>query len=379
MDTSDLNNELSRCLGCRAKPCEKACPLSVSPHDFIKAAKEGDFRTAALLIAQKNPLPQTCGLVCPNKFCQKACIRAKMDTAIEIPCLQAKIMSLGGYPELVFPKKNHKKMAVIGGGPAGLGALYELLRAGFSVDLYEKTDILGGAARLIPEHRLPKTVLDNEINRLIINDRTKVYLNTEITDFHLLKSQYDGVILALGKTTPYTLGIKGEEYCTSYHNYLSNIKNNSSQKIAVTGGGEAALDCAVSAKKNGSDCVEMFVRRRREDMRIMDRNQQELNRLNIKIHDLTSITEIKKTNKGYDLDIIKNRINDQGKAEHIIGTESTLSGYDMVIQALGSYYPKELMPEGFIISGDMTGSTGTIVEALASGRDAAKKIINGET
>lgn len=378
MDTPALNKELSRCLGCKAKPCEKACPLSVSPHDFISVAKKGDFAAAARLIAEKNPLPQTCGLVCPDKFCQKSCIRAKIDTAIEIPCLQAEIMRLGEYPKLPLPQENHKKVAVIGGGPAGLGALYELLLAGFKVDLYEKSAVLGGAARLIPSYRLPPEILDYEINRIIKNQRTSVKLNTEITDFEALEKQYEGIILALGETTPRTLGIIGEQYCTSYHDFLSHPQNYALKKVAVSGGGEVALDCAITAKKNGCECVEMFVRRRREDMRIMARDQQKLDRLGIKICDLTSITEINKTNQGYDLRIIKNRINNQGKAEHITGTETASNGYDAVIQALGSYYPKEHIPEGFIIAGDMTSNGGTVVEALASGRNAAQKLINGE-
>lgn len=378
MDISNLNKELSRCLGCKAKPCEKACPLGVSPHDFIKAAKERAFATAARLIADKNPLPQTCGLVCPDKFCQKACIRAKIDHAIEIPCLQAEIMRLGGHPKLVLPDSNHKKAAIIGGGPAGLGALYELLLAGFKIDLYEKSAVLGGAARLIPSYRLPTEILNKEIDRLIKNNRTNIKLNTEITDFNALKSQYDGVILALGETTPRTLGIKGEQFCTSYHEYLTNIKNHQHKKIAISGGGEVALDCAITAKKNGCNIVEMFVRRRREDMRIMQHDQQKLDYLGIKIHDLTSITEICQTDLSYDLRIIKNRINDQGKAEAIAGTDSTLNSYDAIIQALGSYYPKEKIPEGFIIAGDMTGTGGTVVQALSSGRAAAKKLIKGE-
>ena len=378
MDISIFNKELSRCLSCRMKPCEKACPLGVSPHDFIIAAKNNDYNKASALIAEKNPLPQTCGLVCPDKFCQKACIRAKIDTPIEIPCLQAKLMGLGNYPQLVLPDANHKKVAVIGGGPAGLGALHELLMAGYEVDLYEKSSVLGGAARLIPEYRLPRMVLDMEINRLTQNKKTKIILNSPVTDFENLRQQYDGVILALGEPIRRTLGIKGENHCLSYHEYLSNPQHYAYQKVAISGGGEVALDCAITLKKNGCKDVEMFVRRRREDMRIMARNQQELDDLAIKINDLTSITEVSKSAQTYDLHTIKNRLNNQGKAEPLIGTESTLKGYDAVIQALGSYYPQEDLPKGYIIAGDMTGLCGTIVQALASGKTAARQLINGE-
>ena len=98
MDIKKINQEITRCLGCKAKPCENACPLHVSPFKFIALAKNEDYKKAAADIAQKNPLPQTCGLICPTHLCQKACIRARIDTPLEIPCLQAEIMRRGGYP-----------------------------------------------------------------------------------------------------------------------------------------------------------------------------------------------------------------------------------------------------------------------------------------
>lgn len=373
MDNDTLEKKLNRCLGCKVMPCAKACPLGVSPHDFIIAAKEGNYPKAAALIAAKNPLPQTCGLICPDLFCQKVCIRARIDSAVEIPCLQAKIIQLGGLPPLSLPSPINKKAAIIGGGPAGLGALFELLLNGWHVDIYEKENKLGGAARLIPQYRLPQNILDKEINRLIQNDRVKVFLNTEITDFETLKKQYDGVILALGEPSQRTLGINGEEYCLSYKEFLSHPQNYTAKKIAICGGGEVALDCALSAASKAS--VEMFVRRRREDMRIMARDQKELDEKGITVHALTSITAINKSNTVYRLNTISNEINSEGKAVHCHGTECILEGYDLIIQALGSYFPKEKLPANFILAGDMSGTCGTVVQALASGRTAARKLI----
>jgi len=378
MTNEELKKELSRCLGCKLKPCEKACPLGVSPHDFIAAAKENNFHEAAALIAHKNPLPQTCGLVCPDRFCQKSCIRARMDSAIAIPCLQADIMKRGGYPEINIPPSINKKAAVIGGGPAGLGATYELLINGWQIDIYEQSSALGGAARLIPEYRLPKSVLDFEIARITENDRVCVKLNTKITDFESLKQEYDGIILTLGETMHRTLGIKGEEYCIAYDEYLRNPDLYKGSKIAISGGGEVALDCAITAKQCGCECVEMFVRRRREDMRIMARDQLELERHGIIVRDLCSITNIENNQSTYNLCTIKNKISPAGKAEPCNGTEQTLNSYDILIQALGSYYPKENIPEGFIIAGNMNGTGKTIVEALSSGRVAARRLLNGE-
>lgn len=376
MDNDTIEKKLNRCLGCKVMPCAKACPLGVSPHDFIAAAKTGNYKEAAVSITAKNPLPQTCGLVCPDLFCQKTCVRSRMDGAVEIPCLQAEMIKKGGLPPLNLPQPNGKKAAVIGGGPAGLGALHELIINGWLVDLYEKSNVLGGAARLIPEYRLPRSVLDAEISRLVDSGLVTVYLNTAITNYTSLEEKYDGVILALGEPNLRTLGVNGEEHCVSYKDFLSKDRMSIPEfrRVAVCGGGEVALDCALTARRQNAE-VEMFVRRRREDMRVMARDQKELDEKGITVRALTSITEIKKAEGLCCLTTVNNEINEEGKAVHCKGTECELQGYDLVIQALGSYFPKETLPQGFIAAGDMTGSCGTVVQALASGRAAAIRLI----
>ena len=441
MDIETLKTELNRCIGCKPRPCEKACPLGVSPHDFIALAKTGDYREASKIIALKNPLPQTCGLVCPDAFCQKACIRGRIDKPIAIPCLQARMIQLGGFPELELPQKNGKKVAVIGGGPAGIGATYELIRNGFEVTIYEKSDKLGGVARLIPEYRLPKSVLDQEIARIVENERVTVKLNTEITDFSSLKAEFDNVILALGEPIEYKLNIPGDNKCISYKEILcnqntlenmsecqcstdgdlarpqENLKPNTEgvatggikydagsefatavyekgyikeqihnhdhalahPHIAIVGGGEVALDCALSLKKQSPDAIiEMFVRRRREDMRIMKRDHIELDEHNIVIRDLTSIVEIKEENNKLQLTAIKNEINEEGKARAVKGTEFALNDYTTIITALGSYFPKDKDTAECLCAGDMTGSCGTVVQAIASGMKCARAIVEQE-
>ena len=468
MDIQKITQELTRCLGCRAKPCEKACPAGVSPHDFIALAKAQNYQEASKIIAQKNPLPQTCGLVCPDSFCQSACIRRKIDNAIEIPCLQAHIMKKGGLPALEIPSSNGLRCAVIGGGPAGIGATYELISAGWHVDLYEKSSKLGGASRLIPEYRLPKSILDAEINRIINNDRVTVYLNTEITDFETLKTQYDGIILALGEPYERKPNIQGEEYCTSYKELLCNLDipqidassthlheenfgsehkmspegarayidvrdgsdnsthlqesakeriheenfgseyqmsckrqectlnvhdwsadrppfDNSMPKFSrefsragVLGGGEVALDCTLCLKKMGIKEVEMFVRRRKTDMRIMQKDFKELDEYNVKIRELTSVIEITKNNDKYNLTTIQNEIDESNKAKPIANTENKLEGYDIIVTALGSYYPKDKQENSCLCAGDMTGNCGTVVQAVASGKAKAQELIRSK-
>ncbi|NCP16705.1 dihydropyrimidine dehydrogenase, partial [bacterium] len=129
MTRHQLQAELLRCEYCEEKPCKAACPANCSPFDFIMAARVGnssDFKRSAGEIMRSNPLGGVCGMVCPDKFCMAACTHKKFDGAINIPLVQATIVEmakhLGGIPKLSTPALNGMKVAVVGGGPAGLGS-----------------------------------------------------------------------------------------------------------------------------------------------------------------------------------------------------------------------------------------------------------------
>ncbi len=379
MTNDDIKKELTRCIGCKVSPCSKGCPLGVSPHDFIALALKGDYKASASIIREKNPLAETCGLVCPDTFCQKSCIRGRIDLPIKIPCLQAKITNQV-FPEPLFtPIPNGKKIAIIGGGPAGLGACWELIKHGYHVTIFEKENKLGGATRFIPDYRLPKSVLDKEIAYITNSPLVTIKLNQEITNYNDLAKDFDNIILALGEQVPNLLRTQGEEHATSYKDVLSNPKNHVCDKICIVGGGEVALDCALSLKKLGAQTVEMFVRRKKIDMRIMKHDFEELEQHNIIIRELTSLTNItQNTDNTYTLTAINNEIDENGKSRALSGTEYTLQGYNKIITALGSTCPKEHKEADLLICGDMTGLTGTVVEALASGVKIAQKIITNE-
>src|SRR5574342_558335 len=156
MTKHQLQTELLRCEYCEEEPCTNACPVNCSPFDFIMAAHVGhpsDIRRSAAEIMRSNPLGGVCGLVCPDRFCMAACSRKKFDGSINIPQVQATLVEmakrLGGVPKFETPELNGKKIAIIGGGPAGLGVASALAQLGYAVDIFESKNQLGGMMNLI--------------------------------------------------------------------------------------------------------------------------------------------------------------------------------------------------------------------------------------
>ena len=382
LNAAQFKAECEKCLQCPAKPCEKACPANVSPHDFIAAAKKGDFKTAAELILKQNPLAETCGLICPDKFCRKACLRAHLDCAIKIPQIQAYIMKK--YRETVenhpspAPAEKTQKFAVIGAGPAGIGAAAELLKSGFSVEVFEKSANLGGTLKMIPDLRLPKEIVAREWENLARNGGLTFHFNQEIVEPKtLLEQGFAGVVVAIGENKFCKLGIEGENLALNYDEYLLNPqKYSGAENMAIVGGGAVAVDCAITAKNNGAKHTEMFVRRRLSDMRITGAERASLLENQIDITTMTRITKIKKDGEKLTAYCCKTRINSEEKLEDIPNTESARNGFDYIVLALGSY--AETIPEQsekIVFAGDCVNGSSTAVEAVASGKSAAEKLL----
>ena len=374
--------ELEKCLQCASKPCMHACPVHVSPKDFIAAAKKADWHKAAQLINEQNPMGEICGLICPDTFCMNACVRAKIDAPIRIPPLQALIMQKARFENNHFQtdniKPNGKKIAVIGSGPAGCAATSELLKNGYAITVFEKNNIIGGALNLIPQARLPREIITYEWQRLLQNPLVELKLNSFIADYPaLLQSGFDAVIVAVGEQKPRTLNIKGEEYCTTYTEYLAQPqKYITNQPIAVIGGGAVAVDCAVTAKSQGSDHVEMFVRRRFDHMRITTAERQSLIENGIDITTMTRPVKIEKENDDLTLWTTKTCFNSDGKLEDIPNTLTPRSGFKYIILALGSSRKEDINEQPNIIyAGDVVQGGSTAVQAIADGKKAAQKLM----
>ncbi len=377
---AQLKTELEKCLHCAAKPCMKACPVHCSPCDFIAAAKSGDWKTAATLIEKQNPLAQSCGLICPDKFCMKACVRANLDRAIKIPAVQAAIMQKARMEKNesgeIVPF-NGKKIAVIGCGPAGIGAVSELLKQGCAVTVFEMNDKIGGALNLIPEERLPREVINADWQQLAENPNLELKLNEHICDYALLLEQgFSGVVVAIGEQNCRTLKIEGEALSLSYVEYLSNPeKYQTNGNVAIVGGGEVALDCALTAKKLGGN-VEMFVRRRLSDMRMPLDDYADLIENEINVTTMTRVTRIEaQTSDLLTAFTVKTRFNAEGKLEDIPATEVARPDFSLIILALGSKCEENLSEnERIVYAGDCLNGGSTAVEAVASGKEAAQKL-----
>lgn len=390
MTRRQLQTELMRCEYCEEKPCKEACPANCSPFDFIMAARVGnasDIRRSAAEIMHTNPLGGVCGLVCPDTFCMAACSRKNFDGAINIPKVQATIVEMakldGGIPNFSTPALNGKKVAVIGGGPAGLGAAAALAQMGYAVDIYESRDQLGGMMNLIPDHRLDKKVVESDIEFLLSLGTIKAKTGTKVDEpKQFLKQGYHAVCVTAGLWKPIELGIESENLAIKMADLLSNP--NAFQfngRVAVVGGGATAADCAVTAKQRGAKHVELFMLEKLSEMPLTPKERQELIDFDIEVNGRIRVSRIKKNEKGISgIETMKVQLPEgqtfsPANVRDLSGTESARDDFDAVVIAIGmrSTLPRDLI-EGVFYAGDMLTGPKTVVQAVASGKNAALEI-----
>lgn len=382
LTSPQLQAELEKCLQCPAKPCMKACPAQVSPADFMALAKKGEWLKAAEEIERQNPLGEICGLICPDKFCMQACTRRHIDAPIRIPEVQAAIMQKARQMRIdnttQTTSANGKKVAVIGLGPAGISAVVALLKQGFRVTAFEKSAVVGGALNYIPQVRLPREVIAYEWQKWQNHPLLEVHFNQSVSDYVALLAQgFDAVIVASGEQKTRTLGIEGEDFAVQWTDYLRQPQKYADAKnVAIVGGGAVAVDCAVTAKMQGAQNVEMFVRRRLSDMRITAQERLQLLEQQVDITTMTRLTKIENNADNLAAWTVKTRFNDAGKLEDQPQTEVARQGFDLIVLALGSMRAEELAStERIIYAGDVLNGGSTAVEAVASGRKAVQELL----
>jgi len=390
MTHAQLQTELLRCEYCEEKPCREACPVNCSPADFIMAARvmnPSDIQRAAGEIMHANPLGGVCGMVCPDTLCMAACTRKKFDGPINIPFVQATLVEMakeiGGIPEFSKPQPNGKKVAVVGSGPAGLGAAAALAQMGYAVDIFEAGDRLGGMMNQIPDHRLDKKVVDTDIQFLMSLGNITAKTRTAIENpKELLQKGYDAVCVAVGLWKPIQLGIENEDLAIKMVDLLSNpaayqFKGN----VAVVGGGATALDCAVTARQCGARHVEMFMLEKLSEMPLTGKERKDLLDFDIEVNGRIRIRKIlAEGGKIFGFETVKVALPDGmpfsvPAMRDVPETDGTRHDFESVVIAIGmrSTLPREQV-EGVFYAGDMLTGPKTVVQAVATGKNTALEI-----
>lgn len=264
----------------QAIPCVSLCPAGVDIPGYIALVSDGRYEDAIRLIRKDNPMPAVCALICEHP-CETRCRRNMIDNAVNIRGLKRFAVDHAG--DVPVPKRapsTGKKVAVIGAGPSGLSAGYYLSIMGHDVEMFEQRKHLGGMLRYgIPNYRLPKEILEKEIET-ILSAGIKVHREVEIgKDISIaeLKKKYDAVYISIGAQTDKKIDIEGQEtegIISAVEVLRKNGDNEpldfSGKNIAVIGGGNVAMDVARTALRLGAEKVRIIYRRRRADMTAME-------------------------------------------------------------------------------------------------------------
>lgn len=414
--------EADRCLNCKSKPCVKGCPVGIDIPRFIKEIKEGNFLNAYNVIKQYSNFPAICGRVCPQENqCEKYCVRNKSGGAVAIGLLERFVADwIYEHEDIKVKeiKKNGKKVAVVGSGPAGLACACELAVNGFDVTVYEALHEFGGVLNYgIPEFRLSKSLLDKELNeakKLGIKFVKNVLIGRTLTVDNLL-SENSAVFIGNGAGLPVFLGIKGENLNGVYsaNEYLTRVNLMNAyrdcsvtpilkgNKVVVVGGGNVAMDAARVAKRLGAD-VSVIYRRTKNEMpaRAEEVLHAELEDIEFKF--LTNPIEIIGEDKVEGIKCIKMELGDvdsSGRRKPIVipnseykiecdqvivalGTrpnpilESTTS--DIKFNENGTIYTDEkhrTSKKNIYAGGDAQTGAATVILAMGAGKLAANTII----
>lgn len=377
-----VNEEVSRCLLCHDAPCSKACPAQTNPAKFIRSLRFENPKGAIETIKTNNVLGGICSKVCPSKnYCENACSRANLNTPIKIKLIQEYLMELDktlNVPLLRERKYSNKKVAIVGSGPAGLAASVELIKEGYYVTVYERDEKLGGYLSYgIPSDRLSQELVDYEINQikdLGVNFKN----NTNVENPQdLLNEGFDAVILSCGLHKGKTLDIEGLdlENVEIGVDYLRKLKEDPKnlyvgKNVIVIGGGDVAMDVARAAKLRGADNVNILYRRSENEMPAYIDEKIETKQSGVNIY-----VKFKPVS-------IEGNLKVEKATFESLGNDTTITmKCDQYILAISQESETNIddlvnFEKGIFAAGDVVSENKTVVYAIKSGKEVAKKVID---
>ncbi len=444
--SKEMQEKVNYCLNCKVKPCSnKGCPLNNDIPTFIRLVKEGNTEEAYYTLLKTSILGSVCGRICPHyKQCMGSCVRGIKGESVQIGDIEAYISDYGLEHNLIkniekTEELKGKNIAIIGGGPAGLTASYFLAKAGANITIYEKHNSLGGILEHgIPEFRLDPKILEKTINSILsfgINVEYNVEVMTnneqEITDttnnqerldkktnniegklkeqektkisIESIASKYDATILAIGANVSSKMNIPGEDLDGVYGgNELLENKNYPDFKgkiVAVSGGGNVAMDTARTVARLGAKKVFVIYRRAEEQMPAERKEIEDAKKEGIEFLFQNNIVKILGETKVQEIECIKTMLVQKEGETRLSPVNIEGSNYrmrmDYVVMAVGSKPEEKDIEEfeknkwGYVNTdeekktsiknvyaiGDIAGNKQTVAWAARSGRDVALEII----
>ena len=399
------------CLNCPTKPCKEGCPLGNDIPSFIKKVKEGNYREAYNILLETTVLQPVCGKICPHmKQCRGKCVRGIKGEPVEIGELEAFVGEMAIQNKWGIPKVEElsgKKIAIIGGGPAGITAAAFLRRKGHEITIYEKHNELGGLlAHGIPEFRLPRYILKQTIEKVLnlgIDVKYNCSLGKDIT-LDELKKEYDAILLTIGANISSKMGIQGEELDGVYggNELLENNKhpNYEGKIVVVNGGGNTAMDTSRTINKMGAKKVYVVYRRAREQMPAEQKEIDEAISEGVEFLFQNNIVKIIGDKCVEKIECVKTELIKAEGENRLKPVNIEGSNYEIpvnyVVMAIGSKPEEGVLntldlkrnkwgyietdennrtsDEKVFCAGDISGETSTVALAARSGRNAAENI-----
>ena len=395
-------------------PCQLACPIQQDVRGYTNLIANKKYKEAMAVIRETNALPSVCGYICHHP-CEEKCVRNLVDEPVSIKTLKRFVADFDDgrlFPPEVSQKKG-KKVSIIGSGPAGLAAAYELARMGYQVEALEAFSEPGGMLRwAIPPFRLPRNILNRDIKyieRMGVTIKTSVKFGVDVSLSDLRKDGAGAIIMAIGTHEGLKMGVKDDEYVRGYIDCLTFLRKYASgeqielgDKTIVVGGGNAAIDSARSALRSGVKEATILYRRSYEEMPADRDEVKEAQAEGIEINYLAMPVKItKKDGEIQGLECLKTRLGEPDESgrrrpipiegsEFIMDTSSIISA---VGQRPDLSWNREGLPfnfspmntfivddscltniEGVFATGDALNGPTTVVEAMASGKRAASSV-----